>query len=217
VYDRILFSLAEGLIDFGESSTSQFYFDSAVVSISDLGRINSALLIVYEAVSTITLYFDWGVALLLSLFLVDLTEFFCLFVGLPLFGVLCRVNLQLLALGHNFAHNCEERLEDEVDEARLALGDLRSLTVAQKRHREALLLLDVTLVEEFVEEEMGPCHGNFKGASLSRDVGRVHSKLYQLLLRVELFFVRLAVNKKLAPLSVRDSLLLHASLNLRQV
>ena len=64
---------------------------------------------------------------------------------------------------------------------------------------------------------MGPLDGDLEGASLSGDVSGMNGELKQELLRVELCFVRRAVDQKLTVVAVGDALLLHEGLNLRQV
>ena len=126
-----------------------------------------------------------GIPLLGRLLAVNFAERFGLFVDLPLLSVLLGVGLELFDLGHDLAHNREERSQDKVDEAWLTLANLRGLSIAEEGHGEAFLLLDVALVEELVEEQVGPIDGDFEGPGLSGDVGGVDGEFEKELLRVE--------------------------------
>ena len=83
---------------------------------SKLDWLDRALFIVVETVCPLTLFYCCCVALLNCLGLVHLLELFSFFVGLPLFGVLFRIGLQLLELGQNLAHQGKERIQNEIDE-----------------------------------------------------------------------------------------------------
>ena len=83
----------------------------------------------------------------------------------------------MLKLGQYLTDNGEERVENEVDEAWLTLRDLGRLSVAQERDRKTFLLLNVSLVEEFFKEKLGPLYGDIEGPRLCRDVSSVNTEL----------------------------------------
>ena len=61
---------------------------------------------------------------------IHLVEFFSWCEGLPALGILRRIQLKLLHLGHDVADSREEWLEDEADKSGLALRNLGCLPVA---------------------------------------------------------------------------------------
>ena len=103
---------------------------------------------------------------LLELLLVYLRETGRLFVVQPVFTVFPCVRLKLLALRHDVAHESEEGYQDEVYESWLTLRDPSCVPIAQERYGKVVLLLDVTLVEEFFVEELSPFDCNLKGPGL---------------------------------------------------
>ena len=132
--------------------------------------------------------------MLLVLFQVDLPEFFCLLVCLPLVTVARSILPKLVQLWHDFTDYHEERPQDKLEEARLTFRDLSCLTVAEERYRKAFLFLHVTLVEELLKEKLGPFQGDLKGSRLCRHICSMHTQLNQDLLRVKFFLQCLIVN-----------------------
>jgi len=85
----------------------------------------------------------------------------------------------------------EEGRQNKIDEAGLTLPDLCGFTVAQERDWQTLLLFNVALVEEFFKKELSPLDSHLEVPRLRGNVGGVHTKLKQLLLRVEFLLVGL--------------------------
>lgn len=83
----------------------------------------------------------------------------------------------MFKLGHHLADRAEQRSQDKVNKTGLALRDLRCLPVAQERDGQVLLLLDISLVEELVEEEMSPLNCDFKWPCLCRYISCMHREL----------------------------------------
>ena len=62
---------------------------------SKLNRLNSTLVLVIEASCSNTLFLNKSIALLYCLALIHFAELGCLFVSLPLLGILLRIDLKL--------------------------------------------------------------------------------------------------------------------------
>ena len=60
-----------------------------------------------------------------------------------------------------------------LDETWLTGCDLGRLSVTQKRDLKSLLLLDISLVEEFLEQELSPFDSQIKWSRLCRYISRV--------------------------------------------
>lgn len=76
-------------------------------------------------------------------------------------------------VGEDFDDSREARLDDEVDEADLTLGDVRRLSVVELADGELVLLLQVALLEKLNEDEVGPQAAQVPRLRRVRDVGQV--------------------------------------------
>ena len=103
---------------------------------------------------------------LLSRLRVDFSEAFRLLVRLPVQSVVVGIIAKLLHLWHNLTDDNEEGTKDELEEAWLTFRDLSRLTVTEERHWQAFLLLNIALVEELLEEELGPLERNLEWSRL---------------------------------------------------
>ena len=104
---------------------------------------------------------------LLELLLVHLREIGRLVEVPPVFTVSPCVCLELLAVRHDVAHDREERYQDKVNESWLTLRDPSCVPITQERYGKVVLLLDVSLVEEFFVEELSPFDCSVKTPGLS--------------------------------------------------
>ena len=173
------------------------------------------MLVILELSGSLRLHH--GLSLLCCLFLVNFSEFFCLFERFPTFSVALRGQFKLFKFGHDLTDCGKERRQDEADKAGLALRDLGRLPVAQERDCDALILLDVSLVEKLFKQKNGPLNCDFERPCLCGDIGRMNSKLKQLLLSVELLLVRFSVNQQFTVLTTLDTFLLEECSNFGQV
>ena len=92
----------------------------------------------------------------------------------PIFGVVFRVDLELFQAGGKIGNRNEERDHNEIHEAWLGGADRRRGSVTEERNRQACLLLLVTLVEEFFEEQPCPLNCDVEGTNLGRNICSVH-------------------------------------------
>ena len=74
----------------------------------------------------------------------------------PINDVLLSAIVSGLHPGQDRRKNVPDREYDEVDKAWLLFGHLNSIPVAQERSWHTVLLFHITLLEEFLEKEIGP-------------------------------------------------------------
>ena len=72
-------------------------------------------------------------------------------------------------------------------------------------------------MEELFEQELGPLNSDVEGPGLCGNIGRMHAKLEQLLLRVEFFLWCFTFNEHFASIPLTYVLLLQDCLHIRQV
>lgn len=113
--------------------------------------------------------------------------FFSLYVGLPLSGVLPCTLGKDADRRHNFWKNVKKRSNNKVNEARLRLTDVGSVSVAKEGHGQRLVLFEVALCEKLVEKEVGPLVSHVEGPRLGRNIRSVYTYFKQLLFAIELF------------------------------
>ena len=73
-------------------------------------------------------------------------------------------------LGEDFAYCDEARLDDEVYETDLTLGNVCSHAIEELTDGELVLLLQIALLEEFHEDKIGPELAEIPGLRRIRDV-----------------------------------------------
>jgi hypothetical protein len=78
----------------------------------------------------------------------------------------------------------ENRHYHELNEARLPTSNLGGLSVAHHRDLKALGLLHVSLIEEFLKEQVSPSHGCFKLPHVGADVAGVQESIWDQLFAV---------------------------------
>lgn len=125
----------------------------------------------------------------LVLLLVHLLILLSFFKGFPLFTVILESLDGLIFLKdtwHHLTKRLEERHGDEVDEARLCSGHVGRVSVAEHTDWQIYFLFQVTLGEEFLEQQIGPLLGGLEGSGALRHVTGVETALQYELLVLEL-------------------------------
>ena len=91
----------------------------------------------------------------------------------PVRLIILKLLLKMCQLGEDFAYCDEARLDDEVYETDLTLGNVCSHAIEELTDGELVLLLQIALLEEFHEDEIGPELAEVPGLRRIRDVRQV--------------------------------------------
>ena len=91
----------------------------------------------------------------------------------PVRLIILKLLLEVCQLREDFAYCDETRLDDEVYEADLTLGNVCSHAIEELTDRELVLLFQVALLEELYEDEIGPELAEGPGLRRVRYVGQV--------------------------------------------
>lgn len=111
--------------------------------------------------------------------------FFILLITLPVVCCLLTVSQINLACREDLSDRLELRHDDEAHEAGLTVRDVCLLAIAQKRDRQVQLLFKISLIEEFLEQEIDPLLHDFKVSRGIGEVAGVHNEFKELLLGVK--------------------------------
>ena len=81
----------------------------------------------------------------------------CLCSHIPSLNIIETISqLNIIDRGRDLRQLLKDRHDHKLDKACLPASDLRSVTIAQHGHFETLRLFHITLVKEFLEEQVSP-------------------------------------------------------------
>ena len=112
----------------------------------------------------------------------------------PVRFIILKLLLKVCQLREDFAYCDETRLDDEVYEADLTLGNVCSHAVKELTDGELMLLFQVALLEELHEDEISPELAEVPGLRRVRYVGQVEHETDE-----QFFVLRLRRVKLLVP------------------